>query len=340
MQKKVKILVVGFGRIGERHARHIDTIARLGGIVEPDPANLKNAKEIFGEECNYYSSVEEIITEYDLAAICTPNGDHYDSAVQCLNKGMHVLVEKPITLNVSDGLKLLALAEKKNLRVFAVKQNRFNPPVQFVKELIEKEALGDILSFQLNCFWNRNNDYYQESRWKGKLDMDGGVLFTQFSHFVDLLIWLLGDVEVESAVVSKLLAYREIEIEDTGMAILNSVKNEFSGTLNYSINSYRKNMEGSLLIIGSKGTVKIGGQYLNELEYFEVENLDKPELISGNAPNNYGSYVGSMSNHDKVYENLIDVLTFNAEISTSGIEALKSVALIEKIYEKGGYWNN
>jgi hypothetical protein len=98
-------------------------------------------------------------------------------------------------------------------------------------------------------------------------------------------------------------------------------------------------MEGSLLILGSKGTVKIGGQYLNELEYFEVENIDRPELVSGNSPNNYGTYVGSMSNHDKVYENLIAVLNNNAEISTSGIEALKSVALIEKIYEKGGYWN-
>ena len=118
MQEKIKILVVGFGRIGERHAGHISNIATLGGIVEPDPLRLKEAKEIYGKKCNYYSSVEEISTNYDLAAICTPNGDHYNSSVQCLKKGMHVLVEKPITLTVNDGLKLLALAEKKNLRVF------------------------------------------------------------------------------------------------------------------------------------------------------------------------------------------------------------------------------
>jgi UDP-N-acetyl-2-amino-2-deoxyglucuronate dehydrogenase len=338
MHKEIKILVVGFGRIGQRHAGHIKNFANLAGIVEIDEGNREKAKEIYGDSCNLYSSIDDISSEYDVAAICTPNGDHFLSALKCMSKGMHVLVEKPITLSLSDGLQLLAFAEKKNVRVFAVKQNRFNPPVQFVKALIEDNALGDILSFQLNCFWNRNDAYYNESPWKGTRNLDGGVLFTQFSHFIDLMIWILGNMDVESAFVNQKLD-RKIEIEDTGMAIFRSVERGFYGTLNYSINAYRKNMEGSLMIIGSKGIIKIGGQYLNELEYFEVEGKEKPSLLKGNSPNNYGSYVGSMSNHDQVYENLLSVLNNKAEITTSGIEALNSISLIEKIYEKSKYWN-
>lgn len=338
MRKEIKILVVGFGRIGQRHAGHITNVANLAGIVEVDEVNRNKAKEIYGNICSVYSSLNDVSSDYDVAAICTPNGDHFSSARICISKGMHVLVEKPITLSLSDGLQLLAYAEKKNVRVFAVKQNRFNPPVQFVKALIEDKALGDILSFQLNCFWNRNDAYYDESAWKGTRNLDGGVLFTQFSHFIDLMLWLLGNMDVESAFVNQKLD-RKIEIEDTGMAIFRSVESGYYGTLNYSINTFRKNMEGSLMIIGSKGTIKIGGQYLNELEYFEVEGEEKPSLLKGNAPNNYGSYVGSMSNHDQVYENLLSVLNNKAEITTSGIEALNSVSLIEKIYEKSKYWN-
>ena len=331
---KLKIIVVGYGRIGMRHVGHINNLALLGGIVEIDESRRKQAAIDHGKNCPIFKSIDEVDQNYDIAAICTPNGNHYDSAKKCLEKGISVLIEKPMTLDLMHGLNLLSIAEKKNLRVFAVKQNRFNPPVEYVKNLLLNNKLGNLLSFQINCFWNRNEDYYSTSTWKGTKKMDGGVLYTQFSHFIDLLIWLIGEMSVLSAVIKKRLVERNIEIEDTGLAILKSKSSELIGTLNYNINSYGKNMEGSITIFGSKGTIKIGGQYLNELEYFNVENEKSPSLAIGNAPNNYGTYLGSMSNHDKVYENLIDVLQNNGSISTSGIEALSSLSLIEEIYAK------
>lgn len=337
---KPRILLVGYGRIGKRHAEHITTYASLKGIVETDLIKLKEAKKVYGDNVQYFTSLGEIsIFNFDVAAICTPNGNHFESAKICIESGLHVLVEKPITLKVKEAIQLLSMAEKLNKRVFAVKQNRFNPPVEYVKNLLQDGALGKVHSFQLNCFWNRNEDYYLNSDWKGTMNNDGGVLYTQFSHFVDLLIWLLGDMKVEAAHVSRENSGREIEIEDSGVAIYKSEENSFRGTLNYTINSFRKNMEGSLTIFGERGTVKIGGQYLNELEYFEVEGYDTPSLAKGNSANNYGSYTGSMSNHDKVYENLVDVLVNDASIKTSGIEAVKSITLIQETYEKAGYWN-
>ena len=337
---KTRILLVGYGRIGKRHAEHITTYAKLEGIVETDPLKLEEAKTLYGDKALYFSNLGEITAyNFDIAAICTPNGNHFESAKYCLESGLHVLVEKPITLKIKEAIQLLSLAEKFNKRVFAVKQNRFNPPVEYVKNLLDNGALGEVYSFQLNCFWNRNEDYYLQSDWKGTLHNDGGVLYTQFSHFIDLLIWLLGDMKVEAAYVSRENTGRLIEIEDSGIAIYKSEEYLFRGSLNYTINSFRKNMEGSLTIFGERGTVKIGGQYLNELEYFEVEGYDMPSLARGNNANNYGSYTGSMSNHDKVYENLIDVLINDASIKTSGIEAVKSVTLIQETYEKAGYWN-
>lgn len=336
------ILIVGFGRIGKRHAQHVVNFARLSGIVENNKERLEEARQLFSDDgVSFYSSVTEVPPgACDIAAICTPNGRHYEDASTCIHLGFNVLVEKPMTLDVRQALSLLSQAEASNLRVFAVKQNRFNPPVEYVHKLIAEKALGKIYGFQLNCFWNRNEDYYRHSEWKGTLELDGGVLFTQFSHFLDLLVWLLGDMAVDFAHVARVNESREIEIEDGGAAVLKSIDHNCRGTLNYTINAHGKNMEGSMTIFGERGTVKIGGQYLNELEYFDVEGHDTPELAKGNSANNYGSYTGSMSNHDKVYENLVAVLDEKAAIKTSGVDAIRSIILIQDIYEKASYWNS
>lgn len=161
--------------------------------------------------------------------------------------------------------------------------------------------------------------------------MDGGTLYTQFSHFIDLLYWIVGDVKNARAYVNNYLHKGIIEFEDSGVVIV-EFYNGAIGTINYTVNSYGKNMEGSLTIFGDKGTVKIGGQYLNELEYQNIENYKIENLPAGNNANNYGNYQGSMSNHDKIYDNLVDVLTNNAAISTSSFEGLKTVEIIDKIY--------
>ena len=218
---------------------------------------------------------------------------------------------------------------RKNL--FVVKQNRFNPPVVAVKDAIEKSILGKIFSIQLNCFWNRTESYYQDS-WRGTKDLDGGTLFTQFSHFIDLLFWFFGDVETVHALTENFNHQNLIEFEDTGAVVL-KFKNGIIGTMNYTVNSFHKNMEGSLTIFAEKGTVKIGGQYLNELEYQNIKNFSFDNLPKGNLANDYGNYVGSMSNHDKEYKNLIEVLQSGKLNKDNSFEGMKTVEIIQKIYQ-------
>jgi predicted dehydrogenase len=248
-----------------------------------------------------------------------------------LRKGFHVLCEKPMATSVYECGEMIKEAERSNKRLFIVKQNRFNPPVQAVKNMIDKNKLGKIFNVQLNCFWNRNTEYYSQSDWKGTKELDGGTLYTQFSHFIDLLYWLFGDAKNVEAITRNFLHEKVIEFEDTGVVIL-EFYNGIIGTLNFTVNSFARNMEGSLTIFGENGTVKIGGQYLNELEYQNIKDYRIENLPEGNPPNNYGQYVGSMSNHDKVYENLIEVILNEGTIATNGFEGLKTVEIIDKIY--------
>jgi UDP-N-acetyl-2-amino-2-deoxyglucuronate dehydrogenase len=240
-----------------------------------------------------------------------------------------VLCEKPLCIDVKDGEKMISAAVQSGKKLFVVKQNRYNPPVIFIKELIDSGKLGEIFSFQINCFWNRPNEYY--TGWKGKKLLDGGTLFTQFSHFIDLLYWLLGDVSTVQA-ITKNFAHASIEFEDTGM-VLFEMKSGVIGNLNYTVNSFSQNMEGSFTIFAEKGTVKAGGQYLNELEYMNVGGLEQPLLPEGKPANGYGFYQGSMSNHDKVYENLLLALQNPSHQFASAAEGLKTVEIIEKVYQ-------
>ncbi len=328
---KLNILLLGCGRIGERHAEHISNYGNLLAVCDTEESKASSFAKKYS--CNYYITIEEMFASEksaDVIAICTPNGLHAEHSIYALNHGVNVLCEKPIALSTSDCGRMISVAEKNNKRIFAIKQNRFNPPVEVVKKLIDDGKLGEIFSVQLSCFWNRNPDYYLNS-WKGTKKLDGGTLFTQFSHFVDLLYWLVGDVKQVKAFGKNFNHEHVIEFEDTGVVILEFIGGQI-GTINYTVNSYKKNMEGSLTIFGSKGTVKIGGQYLNELEYYSLESDEKISIAEGNKPNNYGNYVGSMSNHNLVYENLIDVMQNNAPISTNVFEAFKTVEIIEKIY--------
>ena len=333
MSEVVKFAIIGCGRIAQRHAKHINTYGKLVAVCDIVAEKADALAESY--QAKAYYSAEELLAdkpEVDVISICSPNGLHADHSIKSLNAGYHVLCEKPMAISVYDCGQMITAAEKNNRRLFAIKQNRFNPPVAAVKEKIDEGALGNINSVQLTCFWNRNEDYYHNS-WKGSSDLDGGTLFTQFSHFIDLLYWLVGDVKEVEAYFQNYVHQGIIDFEDTGVVILRFY-NGALGTINYTVNSYGKNMEGSLTIFGDKGTVKIGGQYLNELEYQNIEDLKIEGLPAGNSANNYGNYQGSMSNHDLVYENLVNVLTKGGEISTSAFEGLKTVEIIDKIYTK------
>jgi UDP-N-acetyl-2-amino-2-deoxyglucuronate dehydrogenase len=327
----IRFAIIGCGRIARRHAEHIRHKGCLIAVCDV----IKEKAEELGEEfaAKPWYSVDELLAaekDIDVVSVCTPNGLHAEHSIKALQAGFHVLCEKPMALTVIDCNRMISAAEKAGKRLFIVKQNRFNPPVVAVKKALEEGRLGRIYSIQLNCFWNRGADYYANS-WKGTMELDGGTLFTQFSHFVDLLLWMIGDVK---EVQSKLANYAHqgiIEFEDTGVVIL-EFKNGAIGTIHYTVNSHGKNMEGSLTIFGEKGTVKIGGQYLNKLEYQHIQDHTIENLPAGNSANQYGNYEGSMSNHDKVYDNLIDVLQHNATMTANAGEGLKTVELIETIY--------
>lgn len=327
----IKFGIVGCGRIAQRHAEHIHKTGILTAVCDVVPSKADDLAKKYGTKAYY--SVEELLTHeqtIDVISICSPNGLHAQHSIEALRKGFHVLCEKPMAINVHDCGEMIKEAEKANKRLFVIKQNRFNPPIEAVKNAIDTGKLGKIFSVQLSCFWNRNEDYYANS-WKGSKLMDGGTLYTQFSHFIDLLYWMIGDVRNVYSFNNNYAHQGIIEFDDTGVAIL-EFYNGAIGTVNYTVNSYQKNMEGSLTIFGEKGTVKIGGQYLNELEYQNIDNFKIENLAEGNKPNNYGTYFGSMSNHDKIYANVIDVLLNNASISTNAFEGLKTVEIIDKIY--------
>lgn len=331
MTQKISFGIVGCGRIAQRHAEHIHNKGILKAVCDIDKAKADAMAEKY--KATAYYSIEEMLAAeptLDVVSVCSPNGLHATHSIQALKAGFNVLCEKPMALSSSDCGEMIKASERANKRLFAIKQNRFNPPVEAVKRIIDEGRLGRILSVQLSCFWNRNPDYYQNS-WKGTRLMDGGTLYTQFSHFIDLLYWMVGDVRQVQAFTGNFAHQGIIEFEDTGCVIL-EFTNGAIGTINYTVNSYQKNMEGSLTLFGEKGTVKIGGQYLNELEYQQIEGYKIENLPQGNTANNYGNYQGSMSNHDKVYDNLIEVLQNNAAISTSSFEGLKTVEIIEKIY--------
>ncbi len=328
----MKFALVGCGRIAERHAEHIRNKGELVSVCDVVKERADALAANFSTKAHY--SIEDMLANeqgIDVVAICSPNGLHAVHSIKALEAGFHVLCEKPMAINVPDCVAMIKAAENSGRKLFAIKQNRYNPPVAVVKKIVDEGRLGKILSIQLNCFWNRNPDYYSNS-WKGTLALDGGTLFTQFSHFIDLLYWIAGDIQSVQAFIGNFVHKDIIEFEDTGAVILQFVSGAI-GTINYTVNSYNKNMEGSLTIFGEKGTVKIGGQYLNELEYQNIEGYTIEKLPEGNKPNNYGNYTGSMSNHDKVYDNVIDVLQNNGSMTTSAFEAMKTVEIIEKIYK-------
>ncbi|TWT96275.1 Gfo/Idh/MocA family protein [Neorhodopirellula pilleata] len=337
-QDPLQFAVVGCGRIAGRHAEHI---GNNGTLVATADAVLERAQAMAEpHSAKAFSSLEEMLVmadEIDVVSVCSPNGLHAEHTIAALQAGCHVLCEKPMAITSYDCGRMIQAAERANRRLFVVKQNRFNPPVAAVKQALDEGRLGKLYSIGLNCFWNRNPAYYTNDPWKGSLGLDGGTLYTQFSHFIDLMYWMAGDVEDAAAFSDNFCHQETVEFEDCGAAVLR-FRSGALGTVNYTINSYGKNMEGSLTIFAEKGTVKIGGQYLNEMEYQNIEDYEITGLGEGKPANQYGHYVGSMSNHDEVYANVVEVLTKGGVIATNGYEGLKTVEIIEKIY-KGNQWN-
>ena len=210
-------------------------------------------------------------------------------------------------------------------------QNRYSPPSEWIKEVVEKRLLGDIFMVQINCYWNRDERYYKKGTWKGSNELDGGTLFTQFSHFIDIMYWLFGDIKNIQAKFDDFTHKELTDFEDSGVISFNFV-NGGMGCINYSTSVWDTNLESSLTVIGSKGSIKIGGQYMNEVEYCHIKDYKMPELAEASPANDYGHYKGSAANHHFVIENVINSLKGRTTATTNALEGLKVVDIIERIY--------
>ncbi|MBX9449174.1 MAG: Gfo/Idh/MocA family oxidoreductase [Taibaiella sp.] len=328
----ISFAIIGTGNIGSRHARHIieNPNARLTAVCDINPD-----KALLAREWNvpYYQDPQSFFEQVraDVINICTPNYLHLPHAVAALAAGSHALVEKPMALSVKECEEMIAASQMYHKKIFAVKQNRYNPPIQIAKRLMNEQVLGKVYMVQVNCFWNRNEHYYQSGSWRGKRLQDGGCLFTQFSHFIDILYYLIGEVTATSGSISNFLHRHNTDIEDTGSFILRNKQGAIVN-FNFTTNAYQKNMEGSITLMGSEGVLKIGGQYLNTIEYSQIKNTELPRMNIQAKENDYGTYQGSMSNHDKVIQNVIDVLEKNEKIMTSAEEGMKVISIIEDMY--------
>jgi len=326
----LRFAIIGCGKIAPRHAAEAVKHGQLAAVCDIIPERADEMAKAYNARAYY--SIEDLLAKesgLDIIAICTPNGLHAPHSILSLQSGAHVLCEKPLSISASDGNEMIEAAKKADRKLLVVKSTRYNPILAGLKKIIEENKLGRIYSFQMNCFWNRPEVYYANS-WKGK-KLDGGTLFTQFSHYIDALIWLLGDVKHLSGFRNN-SAHRNIILsEDTGVVAI-EMQEGILGGINWSVNSFQKNMEVSLSLLTEKASLRIGGEYMNEVQYIASnEELGLASVL--NAPNDYGDYSGSMSHHDKIYENLVKAINNDGHPFTNAADGLKTVELIERIYK-------
>ena len=302
----IKFAVIGAGHIGKRHAemikRHEE--AELVAICDVKPISEVDAEK-FGVP--YFNDAEELFNsgiDIDVVNVCTPNGFHAQHSLLALNHKKHIVCEKPMALHKQDCEAIIYKALQMHRNVFCVMQNRYSPPSAWIKEVIEDKIIGDVYMVQLNCYWNRDERYYKQGSWKGTEDLDGGTLFTQFSHFIDIMYWLFGDIKDIQAKFNDFNHKGLTTFEDSGFVNFNFI-NGGMGSINFSTSVWDTNLESSLTVIGSKGSVKIGGQYMDKVEYCHIKDYTMPVLAETNPANDYGAYKGSANNHGYIIDNVI-----------------------------------
>ncbi len=323
------------GHIGKRHATMIQQheATELIGVADID----ESLKETLEHQFNVpvFSSLEQMIAagiQPEVLSICTPNNSHAALSILGLDQGFHVLCEKPMGLKKSACEAVIFKALQKNKLVFCVMQNRYSPPAVWLKKMVDANHLGRIYLVQINCYWNRDQRYYKSGSWKGKMETDGGVLFTQFSHFIDMMYWLFGDITNINARFMDFNHSELTEFEDSGVVHFDFVQGG-TGILNFSTSVWDANFESSITIIGEKGTIKVGGQYMDQVSYCHVKDYEMPSLPPSNPPNDYGHYKGSAANHHYVIQNVVDTLRGDHVATTNAMEGLKVVEIIEQIYQ-------
>lgn len=340
MNSPLHFALIGCGNIATEHAMQITRVGVLVAVVD---INLAKAKKLGDQyEVPFFDTTSALyaaVSKLDVVVIATPNGLHAQQAVEAMQAGCHVLVEKPIALTAQAIDQMQEVSAQTKKQIFSVMQNRFNPPVKLIHTLLQEQVLGKIEHVQVNCFWHRPAAYYTNS-WHGTMALDGGTLFTQFSHFIDLLCWLFGKVQSIQAQFKNTAHQGIIEFEDEGNIQI-EFESGIKASMDYSVNEPNANREGSLTIFSSKGIIKAGGAYLNTFEYdikdkvlsaklqMQVDTINKEP----NTPNDYGYYKGSMRNHHLVYDSLKNTLLSQTAYYTTVEEAKNTISLINLIYQ-------
>ena len=328
--KAFRVALVGCGRISKNHLEAIDQIdgLELVAVCDTDPERAERVGTDW--KVKHFTSYEKMLkeTKADVVTIATPSGLHAEQGVAAAQAGKHVVMEKPMAISLTGADALVHACDKAEVQLFVVKQNRLNPPVQLLKRAVDRNRFGRIYMASCTVHWARPQEYYDQAPWRGTWEFDGGAFMNQASHYVDLIQWVMGPVESVMAKTATLA--RRIETEDSGIAIL-KFRSGALGSIQVTMLAYPRNLEGSLTILGEKGSAKIGGTAVNKIEHWEFAEYDEDdklvEAANTNPPNVYGL------GHQGYYRNVLSVLRGEAKPDTDGRAGRKSLELILGIYE-------
>ena len=342
MNAPIRIAVVGCGHIGKRHAamvrghRETQLVAVADVLWENERVKGDIPARHWAPEARAFASLGETLQHVgvDVVAVCTPNGSHVGLAREAVAAGCHVILEKPMGLTVDGVEGLRREAEAAGKTVFGVMQNRYAPAAQWLKDTARSRGFGEVLQVHVQCLWNRDERYYTPGSWRGTLAEDGGPLFTQFSHFLDILMWVFGELHVEDAHFVNQTHQETTEFEDGGMVRFRLASGGW-GSFTFSTSSPHGNFESSMTVMGTDGTVRIGGQYMDRVDEFALPGVQRPEMGQTPPPNDYGAYQGSAANHHHVYDNVANVLLRGDQVATPIEEGLAVVAAIEAMNRLG-----
>jgi UDP-N-acetyl-2-amino-2-deoxyglucuronate dehydrogenase len=328
--RKIRVAIVGCGRISKNHFGSLETLAddmELVALCDIDQQILEAHCEKY--KVPGYLHLEEMLIkeELDLVVLCTPSGLHSEETQLVAKYGINVVTEKPMATRWHDGVCMVKACDEARVHLFVVKQNRRNPTLQLLRNAVEKKRFGRIYMVNINVFWTRPQEYYDSSKWRGTWEFDGGAFMNQASHYVDLLDWLIGPIESLQAYTATL--ERNIEVEDTGVASI-KWRSGALGSINVTMLTYPKNLEGSITILGEKGTIRVGGVAVNEIQHWEFDDVDADDEKVKSA--NYETTSVYGFGHPVYYKNVVDVLRGRAEPETDGREGLRSLEVLIATY--------
>jgi UDP-N-acetyl-2-amino-2-deoxyglucuronate dehydrogenase len=330
--RRIRFALVGCGRIAKNHfaalTQHADR-AELVGICDTDPKALGAAHAELGGRPKPYPNLKDLLrdSDADVVVLTTPSGLHPEQTIEIAASGRHVMTEKPMATRWHDGVRMVKACDDAHVRLFVIKQNRRNATLQLLKRTVIKGRFGRIYMVCINVFWTRPQEYYDSAKWRGTWEFDGGALMNQASHYVDLLDWLIGPIESVQAYTATLA--RNIEVEDSGVMSIRW-RSGAIGSMNVTMLTYPKNLEGSITIIGEKGTVRVGGVAVNEIQEWQFAEPDPEDDVVQQASYETTSVYGL--GHPLYYNNVIEVMRGEATPETDGRDGLKSLEVLIATY--------